>query len=68
MKIKNGVITPVAEAVCLDCSTYLIRLRSFGVIIRELILLHQDKDGEEFYGAWTIDEFYKNSLRGFKIK
>lgn len=65
MKIKNGQVVPVQEASCLDCSAYLMGLKRDGILLHELILLHED-GGKLVYKAHTINEFFQNSLRTLK--
>lgn len=62
MKIKNGLVKPVEKAECLDCSSYLMKLRSSGIYIVELILMHTDDKNQVIFKGHSIDEFFQNSI------
>lgn len=61
MKRKKGLIVPVTDVGCLDCSSYLGSLYLSGIPLNELILLCAD-DGKEVFRAYSMEEFYLYSI------
>lgn len=71
MKIKDGQIQPVnntiGNATCLDCSAYLIKLKIDGMPLNELILWRADEEENRLYVAYSIEEFYRNSVQSLNL-
>ncbi|MCL5784735.1 MAG: hypothetical protein M1142_05295 [Patescibacteria group bacterium] len=67
MKVKKGLVMPVEQAQCLDCSSYLMKLRSSGIYIIELILMHVGEDNRIIFKGHTIDEFFQNSISSLEL-